>query len=325
MQQPSVELPAPQPPCRVVVLLSAYNGSKFIVEQIRSILVQLPSDGLLMVRDDGSKDNTCDLVEHLGDHRIELIRGANIGFSRSFLTLLSLAPADADLVMFSDQDDVWMPDKMHRAWAHLQPLSGSPALYGSAQMLVDADLRPLQPTKPWPRGPSLHSALTENIITGCTAAWNRPALELLQRAGVPQQVHLHDWWLYLVVSAFGQVVWDDRPSIFYRQHGNNQIGHGAGWWGRHLGVIRALRRGDWVGTLLAQIHSLEKYYGPELPPTVRELVLRYFEIRGERALPRWRLIFSLKRWRQGPAWDLALRLLLLAHRLQIWPPRSRRI
>jgi glycosyltransferase involved in cell wall biosynthesis len=313
------------PDARVVVLMSTYNGLRFVDEQLDSILSQLPAAGRLIVRDDGSTDGTADRIEGRHDRRITLVRGSNLGFSRSFLTLVADAPRDADMVMFSDQDDVWMQDKIARAWDHLRMMGDVPALYGSAQMLVDERLRPLQPTRPWPRGPSLHSALTENIITGCTAAFNRPALHILQRAGVPQRVHLHDWWVYLVISAFGRVVWDDRPSIFYRQHAQNQIGHGAGWWGRHMGVIRALRRSDWVGILVLQIHSLMSHYGDELPEHVRALVLRYFELDADRARPRWGLIFSVRRWRQGPAWDVALRLLLLVHRLHIWPPRRRRL
>lgn len=310
---------------RVVVLLSAYNGRRFIGEQIGSILSQLPPAGRLIVRDDGSSDGTPDIVEAIQDSRITVLRGVNLGFSRSFLSLVVEAPPDVDMVMFADQDDVWMPDKIQRAWAHLQTMSSEPALYGSAQLLVDEHLRPLEPTRPWPRGPSLQSALTENIITGCTAAFNGPALRLLQKAGIPQSVHLHDWWVYLVISAFGKVVWDNVPSIYYRQHGQNQIGHGAGWWGRHMGVIRALRRTDWVGILLLQIHSLMLSYEQELPDDVRQLVMRYFEVRHGRVRPRWRLIFSLRRWRQGPTWDLAFRVLLLSHRLHLWPPRGRRL
>src|SRR5687767_4472450 len=211
--------------------MSTYNGARFIREQLQSILQQLPPRGQIIVRDDGSRDGTVDEVGAVNDARITLLRGANLGFGRSFLTLLAHAPSDADMVMFSDQDDVWLPNKVERAWRHLRALDGQAGLYGSAQMLVDSALRPLYPTPPWPRGPSLTNALTENIITGCTAALNRPALELLQRAGVPDGVHFHDWWLYLVVSAFGSVVYDNQPALLYRQHGGNVIGHGAGWLG----------------------------------------------------------------------------------------------
>lgn len=324
--RPSAAVPAKiDADARVVVLMSTYNGERYVVEQLRSILDQLPAQGRIQVRDDGSRDSTAALIRQLGDPRIELTEGRNLGFSRSFLTLLAEAPTDADMVMFSDQDDVWLPDKIARAWQHLSPLGDQPALYGSAQMLVDAELHTLGPTKPWPRGPSLASALTENIITGCTAALNRPAVQLLQHAGVPRGVHLHDWWIYLVVSAFGIVLWDQQPSLLYRQHGQNQIGHGAGWLGRHLGVVRFLRRNDWAGILLGQIHALQQHYGAQLSAPTRALLLDHFAIADGKAVPRWRLIFSTRRWRQGPAWDLMLRLLLAAHKLHIWPPRGRRL
>ena len=197
---------------RVVVLMSTYNGERFVVEQLRSILDQLPEGGLILVRDDGSRDGTVAAVESLRDSRITVTRGPNLGFGRSFLTLLAAAPADADMVMFADQDDLWLPGKIERAWKHLQPFESVPGLYGSAQMLADIHLQALQATPAWSREPAFANALAENIITGCTAALNAPALRLMQRAGVPNEVHFHDWWAYLVVSAFGRVVFDANPT-----------------------------------------------------------------------------------------------------------------
>lgn len=309
----------------VVVLLSTYNGERFVAEQLESILHQLPETGHILVRDDGSHDRTVEVISGLNDCRISLFTGTNQGFGQSFLSLLALAPADADMVMFSDQDDVWLPGKIERAWRHLSEMGPQPALYGSAQMLVDINLRALQSTPPWPRKPSLSSALTENIITGCTAAINRSALLLLQRAGVPSGVHFHDWWLYLVVSAFGKVVYDDEPTLLYRQHGRNVIGHGAGWWRRQLGVIRFLLRNDWVGILLGQVHALLKHYRNDLPTETRQWILEYFAETEDRMFPRWRLIFSTRRWRQAFVWEFALRALLTAHKLRLWPPPSRRL
>jgi glycosyltransferase involved in cell wall biosynthesis len=313
------------PPPRVVVLMSTYQGERFVVEQLQSILAQLPADGRILVRDDGSSDKTVEVIESLGDPRITVTRGQNLGFSQSFLTLLAQAPTDADMVMFSDQDDVWLPHKIARAWQGLLPLAGSPALYGSRQMLTDEALRPLHATETWPRGPSFASALTENIITGCTAAMNRPAVTLLQRAGIPRGVLLHDWWVYLVISAFGAVVFDDEPTLLYRQHGRNQIGHGRGWLGRQLGVLRFLARNDWVGILLSQLQALRVHYGHSLDPAAKQLVESHFGVANGHAVPRWRLILSTQRWRQGAFWDLMLRLLLLAHKLRIWPPAGRRV
>jgi glycosyltransferase involved in cell wall biosynthesis len=310
---------------RVVVLMSTYQGERWVAEQLRSILDQLPTSGQVLVRDDGSRDGTAEQIERLGDPRVLLERGANLGFGGSFLSLLSKAPADADLVMFADQDDVWLPGKIERAWQHLQPLGETPGLYGSAQMLVDAHLQPLQATPPWPHPPSFAGALTENMITGCTAALNRPALQLLQRAGVPAGVRFHDWWLYLVISAFGQVVFDGQPTLLYRQHGHNQIGHGAGWLGRQRQIIRFLVRNDWVGILLAQVAELMRCYGEALPPMERRLVLDHFQPVQGRWQPAWRLVFSPRRWRHWAFGEVALRLLLLLHRLRLWPRGPRRL
>lgn len=305
--------------------MSTYRGERFVVEQLRSILSQLAADARIIVRDDGSPDDTVAAVESVGDARISLIRGSNVGFGPSFLTLLSQVPADATLVMFSDQDDVWLPDKVERAWQHLRNFEGRPALYGSAQMLVDAELRPMHPTPPWPRGPSLDNALTENIITGCTAALNRAAVDLLQRAGVPEGVYFHDWWLYLVVNAFGTVVYDNRPSLLYRQHGGNLIGHGAGWLGRPLRMMRFLLRNDWIGILQHQMGAFLRHYGADLAPGVEQQIRRHFRSGGACVAVRWRLVFSATRWRQTLRDDVALRVLIVAHKLRLWPLPGRRL
>jgi len=206
-----------------------------------------------------------------------------------------------------------------RAGAALAPFRDDPALYGSTQMLADAAMRPLHATQSWPAGPTFRAALTENIITGCTAALNAAAVRLLQRAGTAPGVRFHDWWCYLVVSAFGQVVFDEQPTLLYRQHGHNQIGHGAGWWGRQRQMLRFVARNDWVGILLAQVGALQTHYGARLPPARRMLLERYFRPSPAGPLPRWRLVFSLRRWRASKVHELALRLLLASYRLRLWP------
>lgn len=308
-------------PGRVVVLMSTYQGERYVAEQLASILRQLPADGAILVRDDGSSDGTVPVIERLGDRRVRVERGQNVGFGRSFLTLLATAPDDADLVMFSDQDDLWLPGKIERAARALLPLRDRPALYGSTQMLADQTLQPLHVTRRWPNPPSFRGALAENMITGCTAALNAPAVRLLKRAGVANGVHFHDWWMYLVVSAFGRVVFDPEPTLLYRQHGANQIGHGAGSLGRWLHMARFLGRNDWVGILLAQVHTLWQHYGADLEPSARALIADNFELGVDTATPRWTLILRPGRWRDQ---EIAFRLLLALHKLRLWPlPRRR--
>ena len=305
--------------------MSTYAGERFITEQLRSILAQLPANGLLMVRDDGSPDSTVRAVQACADERIQLTEGKNLGFGASFLSLLVQAPADADLVLFADQDDVWLPGKLDRAWQCLAPMGSTPALYGGAKQLVDEGLRPLGVSPAWPRPPSFTNALVENVVTGCTAAINRAALNLLKRAGVAEGVYFHDWWLYLVISAHGRVVFDDTPMLLYRQHGANQIGQGAGFVARQAGMVQFLRRRDWAGILLAQVAALMRHYGASLTAEQRALVLQHFDVRQNQALPRWRLLLGPQRWRQFLAHEAALRLLLLLRRLHVWPPGTRRV
>jgi glycosyltransferase involved in cell wall biosynthesis len=297
--------------------MSTFNGVKYIDAQISSILEQLPADGRLMIRDDGSRDGTVARIRAFDDPRIQLMRGENIGFARSFLTLLCLTPPNTDMVMFSDQDDVWLADKIMRAWQHLQPLANQPALYCSAQMLVNEALRALHPTPPWPRSPSFANALAENIVTGCTAALNQPAIQLLQRAGVPDGVRFHDWWLYLVVSAFGTVVVDNQPTVLYRQHSENLIGHGPGWLGRQTQMLRFLSSHDWVGILLGQVAALREHYGSKLGKVERALLVRFFDTDSRHLRIRWSIIFSLLRLRQRLHHEVPFRLLAALHRLRL--------
>jgi glycosyltransferase involved in cell wall biosynthesis len=312
-------------PGRVVVLMSTYNGARYVAEQLRSILGQLPADGLVLVRDDGSQDDTVQVVQALRDPRVSVTQGLNLGFGASFLTLLGLVPKDAGLVLFSDQDDVWLPGKIERARQALAAFGEVPALYGSAQMLVDEYLNPLHATDPWPSPPSFCGALTENVITGCTAALNHAAVQLLQRAGPASGVRFHDWWCYLVISAFGHVIYDEQPSILYRQHAHNQIGHGAGWWGRQRQMLRFIARNDWVGILLGQVQALHLHYGRCLPASRVQLLHRYFGETNQGMVPAWRLIFSWRRWRQSWIGEVALRILLGAWRLKLWPLPGNRV
>jgi glycosyltransferase involved in cell wall biosynthesis len=311
--------------CPVIVLMSTYNGDRFIVEQLRSILDQLPVGGRILVRDDGSTDRTVAKILDLRDERISVIQGENIGFARSFLTLLRDAPDHADVVMFADQDDVWLPDKIERARAALANYFGSPALYCSAQMLTDAELRPAHATQRWPRRPCFENALSENVVTGCTAALNSAAANLIRRAGVPPRVKFHDWWLYLVVSAFGTIIYDEEPTLLYRQHDSNQIGHGTGFWGRQRRILRFLSRHDWVGIMLGQVTELHEHYGALLDSGKTRLIKRCFVLDKSGARPRWRLVFRLHRWRQFLFGELTFRALVTAYLLGFWPPAEMRL
>jgi hypothetical protein len=246
------------------------------------------------VRDDGSRDATPDVVARIDDPRVTLLRGENQGFVRSFLGLIASAPADAEMVMLSDQDDVWLPEKIERAWRVIGASGSVPTLYCSRLQLVDPALRPLGLSPRWPRPPSFANALTENVVTGCTAALNPAALGLLRDNGDPAKIFFHDWWLYLVVAAFGRVVFDPHPTMLYRQHGTNIIGMGDGV-ARYLNVLRFLRRHDWVHIMFNQIENFRAVHGTRLEPAQRETLVSDFDRRNRRALARLVLAWRVRR------------------------------
>ncbi|MFL1676655.1 glycosyltransferase family 2 protein [Paenibacillus dendritiformis] len=216
---------------KVQVLLSAYNGELYITEQIQSILRQSYPHISILVRDDGSSDRTVELLQPFIEaypDRIQLIGGSNIGVVASFFELLRQSDPQADYFCFCDQDDVWLDHKIESAQRLLKTYSGKePAMVFTATELTDNHLQkqglwPKAPSKP----PSFYNALIQNIAVGATITINKAARDLfLNFSSVDHhKVIMHDWWFYLIVSAFGHVVYDSDPSMLYRQHGNNVIG-----------------------------------------------------------------------------------------------------
>ena len=210
--------------------MSTYQGERYVDEQIRSILDQTWKTLSLVIRDDGSADATPDgLRAHMGSSRLRVEFGSNIGLFASFLRLLAHADPAATFYAFSDQDDHWMPDKVETAvnWFNAQPDQRTPLLYCGRQIIADRNLRAIGKTPAWPRAPDWRNALVENIATGCTIVLNRPARDLILAVPMPSGLRYHDWWCYLVVSAFGRVHFDDVPHVLYRQHGRNSLGVGS--------------------------------------------------------------------------------------------------
>lgn len=213
----------------VLVLLSSYNGELYIKEQIDSVLCQTGVDISILIRDDGSKDNTVELIESLygNDSRLSVIKGQNAGSAGSFMDLIHKAAAldvRYDYYAFCDQDDVWKEEKLHAAVEALgkQP-QDKPAMYMGAYQMVDSTLNEIPTYLISPRL-NLPAALATNTATGCTMVFNKSMLGVLASKN-PQDIIMHDYWAYLVcLSVGGFVYYDETPHILYRQHGHNVIG-----------------------------------------------------------------------------------------------------
>jgi rhamnosyltransferase len=221
---------------KTTVLMSTYNGEKYIREQIDTILAQ-DIDGLkLLVRDDGSSDMTHQILdEYAMRGALEWFKGENvniqfdntlskIGFS--FLQLVKRAP-ESEYYAFADQDDIWLPNKLSEGIKFLESNTNStvPLLYCSAYTCVDADGADLhiKPRKVHKKSGQINRLLIDNIATGCTCIFNKGARDLFAKYAQPE-VCIHDFTLAKIVSTFGRVVHDKRSFIKYRQHGKNIVG-----------------------------------------------------------------------------------------------------
>lgn len=211
----------------VEILMSTYNGEKYIRTQLDSILEQDYRDISILIRDDGSSDSTCEILKEYARmySNISWYAGKNIGVQKSFFELIQKADLEKDYYAFADQDDKWLPGKISRAVSILESYSNDvPVLYCSDKIIVDEELKPLKVTvSRIMKKPSFGNALVQDMCTGCTAVMNKKLISLI-RAKIPEYVIMHDWWFYLTGTCFGEVFYDTESYILYRQHGNNTSG-----------------------------------------------------------------------------------------------------
>ncbi len=303
------------------IVLATYNGAAYLPAQLDSLLRQDHDGWRLLVRDDGSRDAT---VEILADYaqrcpgRIVLLPddGRRLGGCGNFAELLE--QTSADYVMLCDQDDVWLPEKISLTLAEMQRLEAAhgretPLLVHSDCAVVDATLKPVADSlwrnqKSDPRRAALNHLLVQNVVTGCTAMVNRPLLD--KALPIPGAALMHDWWLALVAAAFGTISVLSQPTLLYRQHGSNQVG--AQRWNLPylIGLIgqRALIRQVMTGHR-RQAQAFYERFQPGLAPTRRALLEDFIHLPEYGKLRRWRAIVSHRIYYTGVARNLGWFLL----------------
>lgn len=209
----------------VTVLMSTYNGEKYLVEQLESVLGQKDVELSILVRDDGSTDNTKGILQQYQEKGLlKWYSGQNLRSAKSFLDLVYTA-SGTDYYAFCDQDDVWNEDKLCRAIGALEKQGDAklPRLYCSNYQLVDAELNNL-PDNGHVSTTTFEAALVSSCCTGCTCVFNN-ALRLVLKEGAPNVIVMHDDWVHKVCLAVGgTVVYDEYRSLKYRQHGGNVDG-----------------------------------------------------------------------------------------------------
>lgn len=227
----------------ITVIMSAYNGSKYIEAQLDSIFQQVGVKVLCYVRDDGSTDDTLQVLKKYVSTSGELIicEGENVGWERSFLLALKDAP-QADYYAFADQDDIWFEDKLISGIKMLEKegSKNKPCMYHCNKISVTEDLKPLaHQVRRTPRPLNRQNALIQEYAQGCGIILNEQARKLVLHH-VPHAKLAHDFWCGLVCYLFGEVIYDNTPRFYHISHGNNASGEGhtLGSWYERLKSFR---------------------------------------------------------------------------------------
>ena len=191
---------------KITVVMSAYNGSKYIEAQLDSIFQQVGVKVQCYVRDDGSTDDTLQVLKKYASTSGELIicEGENVGWERSFLLALKDAP-QADYYAFADQDDIWFEDKLISGIKMLEKegSKNKPCMYHCNKISVTEDLKPLaHQVRRTPRPLNRQNALIQEYAQGCGIILNEQARKLVLHH-VPHAKLAHDFWCGLVCYLFG--------------------------------------------------------------------------------------------------------------------------
>lgn len=264
---------------KVAILICTYNGARFLKEQLDSFIAQSHQNWAIYVSDDGSTDETLDILKNyqlrLGDERLVIFHGPRQGFAKNFLSLVKNPTVTADYFCFSDQDDIWFGDKLTRSLNSLPEFGNVPALYCSRTALVNSNLEPIGYSPLFVRPPCFENALVQSIAGANTMLINPAARALILRVADDAPVVAHDWLAYLLVTGCGgRVIYDPTPSLHYRQHEGNLIGANADLKNQILRLRKMLtgRFSQWSTQNLSILHAVQGQL------TVRnKLVLELFE------------------------------------------------
>jgi glycosyltransferase involved in cell wall biosynthesis len=273
----------------VAILQSSYNGSPFLKDQLRSFEDQSQHDWILINADDGSTDNTRaifnDFQEKIGHNRVILRVGQRKGFSANFLSLLADQNIKAEYYAFSDQDDIWEPNKLDRALGWLARIPPDvPGLYCTRTRLIDEQGRSIGYSPLFRKPPSFANALVQNIAGGNTMVFNEAARRLVAAGGIVD-VPFHDWWLYILVSGVeGALFYDPYCSVRYRCHENNFVGSNLGILPRILRAKMLLqgRFRRWTDLFMAALETCD----PPLTSRSRAVLDAFRQARREALMAR---------------------------------------
>lgn len=275
---------------QVDVLLATFQGAKYLEEQLESILTQTHPQLHLWIRDDGSTDQTTSILQKWAQtypQKITLLSSnEHLGVKGNFSELMKLS--QAPYIMFADQDDEWLPNKVEISLNQLKAMERQygfhlPLLVHTDLKVVNENLEEISPSF-WryaglnPDQTSLNRLLSQNVITGCTMLMNRALVDYAYP--IPKEAVMHDWWIALIASCFGHIQFVDHPTILYRQHETNDTGAKCYslWSFLHQSSKEGQKKRNSMKATYQQAKCLLERYHQTLSPENRTLLQAYQEL-----------------------------------------------
>lgn len=296
---------------KVVILLATYNGEKYLEEQLESLVNQKDVQVEIIVRDDGSKDGTLEILNKWSkNEKLSWYTGEHLNVQFGFFDLMEKATnTDAEYFAFCDQDDVWDLDKLKIAVDCMQQIKNDCKLYYAGQRLVDGNLGFIS-NHTLNQNRSIKARFLLSDIAGCTAVFNR---ELLKRviSYKPTYMLMHDTWiLKICLGTGGDIYVDPNPHMSYRQHGSNTVGLGKGI----VADLKQVRQYLYEYKVEEQMQELQKGYYNQLIPTYRQIVDDVCAYRNNREAKK-RLLDSKEIYFGKKGLDLTYWLKVAVHKL----------
>ncbi len=261
---------------KIQILLSTYNGDRYLREQLNSFLaLDNFRDCKVLIRDDGSTDDTWPILEEYeGRYGFQVERGGHKGTNASYQWLLEHSDRTCQFFAFSDQDDVWLPQKMSRALGELERLpQEKPLLFASRSQITDETLHPVGRSCDPIRGVSFYNAMVQNVLPGHTQVFNASLRDDLCHHGI-LKAHVVDWWVYLVASARGKIIFSQVCDVLHRQHGNNAVGYQLGVLAGFQRKLKYIRQGK-GSAISQQLQAFLQAYDGELPKEYQQELIGY--------------------------------------------------
>ena len=298
---------------KLAILMATYNGEKYIREQLESILSQTYQDFDLYIRDDNSKDNTVEIINEYTKRYpnkifIEVDKKIARGAYKNFMFLLEYVKniQKYDLFMFSDQDDVWIKDKVETVVnKYNEQLNNDiPILIHTDLYVVDKNLNIISNSfvkysKLRTEYTDFNKYLVQNNVTGCTMLINKKLVDLINFK--IEYIIMHDWYFALIASAFGKVIYIDKPTINYRQHGDNTVGAKSGNGIRYLysKISQSDNVKESIKNLYKQAKSFKEIYYDKLDNKNKKIIMDFLCMEKNNKFYKIKTIVKHRIYKQG--------------------------